>query len=69
MRWQLALDFDVEEPEYADTRVLAEVVQPMTMEGITLADDPLFLAKLADARNVPVFIRVGLPALYGLRMQ
>jgi hypothetical protein len=65
MRWQLALDFDVEEPEYADTRGLAEVVQPMTLEGITVADDPGFLDRVARAHNVPVSIGRGLAGLYG----
>lgn len=65
MRWQLVLDFDVEEPEYMDTRGLADVVQPMQLDGITVADDAQFLSRLAQARNVPAFVRQGLPALYG----
>lgn len=65
MRWQLVLDFDVEEPEFTDARGLAEVVQPMSLDGITVADDAQFLRRLAQARNVPAFVRQGLPALYG----
>jgi hypothetical protein len=64
-RWQLVLDFDVEEPEFMDTRGLAEVVRPMSLDGITVADDGQFLDKVARARNVPAFVRQGLPALYG----
>ena len=48
LRWQLVLDFDVEEPEYTDTRGLAEFVQPMTLDGITVADDAQFLGRLAE---------------------
>ncbi len=65
LRWQLALDFDVEEPEYADTRGLADFVQPMALEGITVADDPAFLDKVAGARNAPAAVRRGLAGLYG----
>ncbi len=65
VRWQLVLEFDAEEPEYADTRGLAEMVQPMSLDGITVADDAGFLLRLAQARNVPAFVRQGLPALYG----
>lgn len=65
LRWQLVLEFDVEEPEYTDTRSLAEIVQPMSLDGITVADDEQFLSRLAQARNVPAFVRQGLPALYG----
>lgn len=65
VRWQLVLDFDVEEPEYSDSRGLAEMVQPMSLDGITVADDAQFLRRLASARNVPAALRQGLPALYG----
>jgi hypothetical protein len=68
MRWQLALDFDMEEPEYADTRGLADFVQPMALEGITVADDPGFLDRVAGARNVPAAVRWGLAGLYGPRV-
>jgi hypothetical protein len=68
MRWQLALDFDVEEPEYADTRGLADFVQPMALEGITVADDPAFLNKVARGRNVPASVGRGLTDLYGPRV-
>ncbi len=68
MRWQLTLDFDVEEPEYADTRRLADFVQPMALEGITVADDPGFLDRMARARNVPAAVRWGLAGLYGPRV-
>ncbi len=65
LRWQLALDFDVEEPEYADTRGLADFVQPMVLEGITVADDPGFLDRVAGARNVPAAVGRELAELYG----
>jgi hypothetical protein len=64
--WQLALDFDVEEPEYADKRGLADFVRPMTLEGITVADDPGFLDRLARGRNVPASVGRGLAGLYGV---
>jgi hypothetical protein len=65
MRWQLALDFDVEEPEYADTHGLADFVQPMTLEGITVADDAGFLDRVAHARSVPAAVGRGLADLHG----
>jgi hypothetical protein len=64
LRWQLALDFDVEEPGYGDTRGLAEMVQPMALEGITVADDGQFLERVTQARNVPAAVRRGLAGLY-----
>jgi hypothetical protein len=63
--WQVVMDFDAEEPLLLAALPLADFVQPMVLEGITVADDPWFLRKLAAARNLPAFVKRGLPPLYG----
>ena len=41
------------------------VTEPMDLEAITVVDDKNFLRKLVAARNLPEFIKTGLPPLYG----
>jgi imidazolonepropionase-like amidohydrolase len=40
-------------------------VSKMTLDPITVADDPSHLRTLVAARNVPTFVKTGLPPLYG----
>jgi len=65
--WRVVMD--LEEDEIDETTLaaqpLAEYVQPMELEGITVADDDGFLQKLVAARNLPEFVKKGLPPLYG----
>ena len=65
--WRVALDFDQDPVDLAlAARPLADfVTEPMSLDGITVADDPLFLPRLSAARNLPDFVKTGLPALYG----
>ena len=65
--WRVFMD--IEEEGLDQTALAAEplssYVQPMDLEPITVADDPEFLHKLAAARNLPEFVKKGLPPLYG----
>lgn len=65
--WRVALDFEEDEMDLAlADKPLADFVQePMELDGITAADDPLFLPRLMAAENLPAFIKDGLPALLG----
>ncbi|WP_428263547.1 amidohydrolase family protein [Haliangium sp.] len=40
-------------------------VQPMSLPGLTVADDPEHLRGLVQALNLPDFVKAGLPPLYG----
>lgn len=66
--WRVLFEFEQEADE-ADLARAAEplsfYVQPMTLDGITVADDPTFLRNLVAARNLPTFVKKGLPPLYG----
>lgn len=69
----VALDFEPEDsardPSFAlGAGALADWVDPMELEGITVADDRDFFRKLARAGNLPTYIKRGLPALYGVRL-
>jgi cytosine/adenosine deaminase-related metal-dependent hydrolase len=69
----VALDFEPEDvarnPSFAlGAGRLAEWVDPMVLEGITVADDPDFFRKLARAGNLPAYIKRGLPSLHGVRI-
>jgi cytosine/adenosine deaminase-related metal-dependent hydrolase len=68
--WQVVQDFEEEgfDPFTASTQPLAGFVQPMTLEGISVADDPAHLRNLVAARNLPEFVKKGLPPLYGLTL-
>jgi cytosine/adenosine deaminase-related metal-dependent hydrolase len=65
--WRVSLDFEEEDPTEIDLAAnpLAPHVQPLELEGITVADDPQFLRNLVAARNLPEFAKKGLPPLYG----
>lgn len=68
--WRIVLDLFEEEEGDLDNFALADelsetFVEPMTLEPITVADDTEFLPKLVAARNLPEFVKVGLPPLYG----
>jgi len=68
--WRVIPDFDEEDAELEEALGLAAIpladyVEPMTLEGITVADDPQFLQNLVAARNLPNFVKSELPALYG----
>ncbi len=41
------------------------VTEPMVLDAITVADDPQHLRRLVQARNLPEFVKRGLPKLYG----
>ena len=65
--WRMVLDF-AEDP--VDLALAAEpmgrfVLEPMTLEGITVADDSQYLPNLVGARNLPNSVKTGLPPLYG----
>jgi 5-methylthioadenosine/S-adenosylhomocysteine deaminase len=43
---------------------LSKILQPLTLDPLTVADDPDFLRKIADEPNVPDPVRAGLAQLY-----
>ena len=47
---------------------LADWVEPMELEGLTVAEDRDFLKRLLRTRNLPRFIKEKLPALHGVRL-
>lgn len=49
----------------AATKPLSQILQPLELDPLTVADDPDFLASLATQRNLPQFIKDSLPALFG----
>jgi cytosine/adenosine deaminase-related metal-dependent hydrolase len=69
----VTLDFEPEDiardPSFAlAAGTLADWVDPMALEGITIADDPEFFRRLARAGNLPTYIKRGLPPLHGERV-
>jgi hypothetical protein len=65
--WRVVLDFDEEEPDLTLAELpLADFVSPMELAPLTVADDVDFLRQLVRARNLPEFVKRGLPALYGV---
>jgi cytosine/adenosine deaminase-related metal-dependent hydrolase len=70
-RWVVKLDFAgmddalTEAHGVFDTGSLADWVEPMAFEDLTVADDPGFLTAIVNALNVPRFVKEGLPPLYG----
>jgi cytosine/adenosine deaminase-related metal-dependent hydrolase len=69
--WHVVMDFEEEDRALEEALGIAslpltEFVEPMELEGITVADDPQFLRKLAASRNVPEYIKKGIPPLYGM---
>jgi cytosine/adenosine deaminase-related metal-dependent hydrolase len=65
--WQVVLDFEEEvfDPFRQAAQPLASFVEPMQLDGITVADDSAHLRNIVAARNLPEFVKKGLPPLYG----
>ena len=65
--WRVFMDIEEEDADETAlaAQPLASYVEPMVLDGITVADDPNFLPNLVAARNLPEFIKTGLPPLYG----
>jgi len=43
---------------------LSQILQPLVLDPLTVADDAEFLQSLATQRNLPQFVKDGLPTLY-----
>jgi hypothetical protein len=70
-QWRVVPDF--EEDDLAMGYVSASEpyafwVSKMTLDPITVADDPTHLRTLLGARNLPDFVKTGLPPLYGVQI-
>lgn len=68
--WQIISDLQEDDEELERELGLAALplatyVQPMRLDGITVADDRQYLRNLVAARNLPEFVKRGLPGLYG----
>jgi cytosine/adenosine deaminase-related metal-dependent hydrolase len=65
--WQVVLDFEEDgfDPFTQAAEPLASFVTAMELDGITVADDTAHLRNLMAARNLPEFVKKGLPPLYG----
>jgi len=44
---------------------LSQILQPLELDPLSVVDDPDFLPVLAMERNLPQFVKDGLPTLYG----
>jgi cytosine/adenosine deaminase-related metal-dependent hydrolase len=69
--WRVVFDFEeedrlIEEALGLASVPLAEQVQPLELDGITVADDTQFLRRIVASRNLPEYVKKGLPPLYGL---
>ncbi len=69
--WRLVPDFEeddriLEQALGLGSVPLADQVQPLELDGVTVADDARFLRRLVAARNLPEYVKKGLPPLYGL---
>ena len=69
-QWRILPDFELD--DLAMGNLIAGAGEPyafwvskMTLDPITVADDPNHLRTLVAARNLPTFVKKGLPALYG----
>lgn len=70
-RWRIAFDFEEEDAAIEEELGLGsasyvDLLEPMILDGITVADDPGFLRAIVSARNVPEHVKKGLPPLYGV---
>ncbi len=65
--WRVFMDIEEEDTDEAAlaAQPLASYVSPMILEEITVADDKDLLPRLVAARNLPEFVKTGLPPLYG----
>lgn len=43
---------------------LAEILEPLKLDPLTVADDPAFLERIAQQKNLPDYVKTGLKALY-----
>lgn len=43
---------------------LSQIVQPLPLDPLTVADDPDFLDRIANQKNLPGYVKTGLPTLY-----
>ena len=43
---------------------LSQLLEPLPLDALTVASDPTFLARVAGQKNLPDYIKRGLPALY-----
>jgi imidazolonepropionase-like amidohydrolase len=48
----------------AVTKPLSQLLKPLELDHLTVADDPDFLMRIAAAKNLPAFLKTGLPTLY-----
>ncbi|MGH8834823.1 MAG: amidohydrolase family protein [Actinomycetes bacterium] len=71
-QWRILPDFEEDDIQSAAREGLnlaaedyASWVEPMTLDPITVADDHDHLRSLVAARNLPEFVKKGLPGLYG----
>ena len=73
-RFRVKLDFEEDDAALAQFHgldlgtTLAEWVDPMAFEEMTVVDDPAFLPAVVHALNVPRFIKERLPEAYGRRI-
>jgi cytosine/adenosine deaminase-related metal-dependent hydrolase len=54
-------------PELLLAGPLADILQPMELDPLTVADDGGYLGRLADSPNLPPYLLAELPPLYGER--
>ncbi|HEX9658903.1 MAG TPA: amidohydrolase family protein, partial [Rhodothermales bacterium] len=71
---RVVLEFEEEDNEDAFLAALragdlADWVQPMELDGITVPDDPTFLKRLMYARNLPRFVKEKLPPMHGAELE
>jgi hypothetical protein len=43
---------------------LSQLLEPLPLDALTVASDPTFLTRVAAQKNLPDYIKQGLPALY-----
>ncbi|MBX3618072.1 amidohydrolase family protein [Nitrosomonas sp.] len=43
---------------------LSKIVQPLPLDPLSVADDPNFLSRIADQKNLPGYLKTGLKTLY-----
>ena len=70
---RVVLEFEEEDSDDAFIEALqagdlADWVEPMELDGLTVAEDRDFLKRLLRARNLPRFVKEKLPGLHGVRL-
>ena len=70
LQWRMAHDFEEDDLtfESAAKPMSYYVTEALALEGITVPDDKRFFVNLMGARNLPEYIKRGLPPLYGERI-